>query len=68
MPGKGIDEDLAFREVVERLALKHPGIATDRVDAVVSEVRAELAVARVRDFVPILAEREASRRLAADRI
>ncbi|MBW9121234.1 hypothetical protein JNB63_14135 [Microbacterium trichothecenolyticum] len=63
MADKGIDEDTAFREITERITEKHPEAPAERIAAVVDEVRAEMSAAKVRDFVPVLAEREVKSRL-----
>lgn len=67
MAKKGIDEDAAFREITERLTLKYAEVPADRVSAIIDEVRMELAGAKVRDFVPVLAEREAKKRIKLER-
>ena len=67
MAEKGIDEDSAFRDIVERLTTKYPEVPADRVAVIVQEVRAEMATAKVRDFVPVLAEREAKKRVKQER-
>jgi hypothetical protein len=53
------DEDAAFAEIVDRLAERYPHLPTDRIDAAVQEARHHFEQARVRDFVPVLVEREA---------
>ncbi|MGN8553203.1 UNVERIFIED_CONTAM: hypothetical protein OHV15_11530 [Microbacterium sp. SLM126] len=67
MADKGIDEDTAFREILARLSEKYPEVPPERVTAIVDEVRAEMTTAKVRDFVPVLAEREAKTRVKAER-
>lgn len=67
MADRGIDEDVAFREILDRLTEKYPEVAPERVAAIVDEVRAEMATAKVRDFVPVLAEREAKKRVKLER-
>jgi len=64
---KGIDEDSAFREIVERMTQKYPDFPADRTAEIVDAVRAELNDARVRDFVPVLAEREVKKRIKQER-
>lgn len=67
MAEKGIDEDSAFREIVERMALKYPDFPPERTTEIVDAVRAELTDAKVRDFVPVLAEREVKKRIKQER-
>lgn len=57
------DEDAAFAEIAERLTERYPHVPSDRIDAAVEEARRHFDHARVRDFVPVLAEREARARL-----
>jgi hypothetical protein len=64
---KGIDEDSAFREIVERMTEKYPDVPAERVSEIVGNVRAEMTTAKVRDFVPVLAEREAKSRIKEER-
>jgi hypothetical protein len=64
---KGIDEDASFREITQRLTGKYSEVAPERVSAIIDEVRAELTGAKVRDFVPVLAEREAKKRIKLER-
>jgi DNA polymerase IIIc chi subunit len=64
---KGIDEDTAFREILVRLTEKYPDVVPERVAAIVDGVRAEMSTAKVRDFVPVLAEREAKKRIKLER-
>ncbi|MDE0546410.1 three-helix bundle dimerization domain-containing protein [Microbacterium sp. C7(2022)] len=66
MAEKGIDENVAFREIVEGLTEKYPDVSRVRIDEIVAEVRAEMSAAKVRDFVPVLAEREAKKRVKAE--
>ncbi|GAA2989798.1 hypothetical protein JOD63_001786 [Microbacterium terrae] len=67
MADKSIDEDGSFREIVERLTAKYSEVPADRVAQIVGEVRGEMSTAKVRDFVPVLAEREAKKRIKAER-
>lgn len=57
------DEGAAMDQVAERLAARFPTVAAETVVAIVHEVYAALANARVRDFIPVLVEREAKARL-----
>ena len=63
MAKKGLDEDVAFREILERMTKKYPDVPADQIAEIVQSVRAEMADAKVRDFVPVLAEREAKSRI-----
>ncbi|HWI32222.1 MAG TPA: hypothetical protein VNT50_12080 [Microbacterium sp.] len=67
MADKGIDEDIAFHDITARLSAKYPEVPADRVSVIVDEVRTEMAAAKVRDFVPVLAEREAKKRIKQER-
>jgi len=64
---KGIDEDSAFREIVERMTEKYPDVPAERVSEIVGNVRSEMTTAKVRDFVPVLAEREVKSRIKEER-
>ena len=63
MADKGIDEEGAFRDIVDRLTAKYPEVPPNRVAVIVGEVRNEMSTAKVRDFVPLLAEQEAKKRI-----
>ncbi len=67
MASKGVDEDIAFREIFERMTTKYPEVAPAEIRKIVDAVRAELASAKVRDFVPVLAEREIKKRIKQTR-
>lgn len=58
------DEQAAMDQVVERLAARYPDVSAETIAAIVREVYVTLADARVRDFLPVLVEREAKTRLA----
>lgn len=53
------DERNRVADVVERLKVKYPGVAHDRVVEAVAQAHRELDAARVRDFVPVLVEKRA---------
>ena len=57
------DEDAAMDQVAERLATRFPTMAAETIVTIVREVYAALADAHVRDFIPVLVEREAKTRL-----
>lgn len=67
MAEKGIDEDGAFADIVERLTDKYDDVPAERVAQIVADVRVEMSSAKVRDFVPVLAEREAKERVKHER-
>jgi hypothetical protein len=50
-------------DVVDRLALRFPTLPRDHVAEVVQQERDRLDGARVRDFIPLLVEHEATERL-----
>lgn len=58
-----IDEDAAAAEIVERLSARYPNAPAADVVAAVTEARQHFERAKVRDFVPVLVEREAKARL-----
>jgi len=63
MTREQMDEDAARAEVVERLAERFPQTAPVEIIAAVDEAYTSFEQATVRDFVPVLAEREARARL-----
>ncbi len=68
MGEKGIDEAVARQEIIDRLGLAYPDVEPSKVEAIVLEAYAGMADAKVRDFVPVLVEREAKARIKASRI
>lgn len=58
-----LDEDAAFAEVVERLIERFPHTSPTQIGDAVREAQSQFEQARVRDFVPVLVEREARARL-----
>jgi anti-sigma-K factor RskA len=60
---KSIDEDKAIAEIVERLQERFPALSPETVTTVVNETRASFEGSKVRDFVPVLIEKEAKKRL-----
>lgn len=58
-----LNEDEEAAEIVQRLSARYPSIPTDLVERAVADARADFATAKVRDFVPVLIEREARARL-----
>ncbi|GAA5090128.1 hypothetical protein GCM10025760_15240 [Microbacterium yannicii] len=63
MAEKRTDENSAFREILERMTQKYADFPAERTTEIVDAVRAELTDAKVRDFVPVLAEREVKKRI-----
>lgn len=63
MTREHIDEDEAAREIVERLSARFPHTPVSTIVDTVSESRHHFERAKVRDFVPVLVEREARARL-----
>ncbi|HEY3438958.1 MAG TPA: hypothetical protein VGK35_14830 [Actinotalea sp.] len=57
------DELKQIGTVRERLVGSHPDVDPSTVDDVVSQVQQVYAASRVRDFVPLLVERDARDRL-----
>ncbi|WP_344737546.1 three-helix bundle dimerization domain-containing protein [Microbacterium awajiense] len=68
MGEKGIDEAGAEQEIIDRLGLAFPDVEPAMVETIVQEAYAGMANARVRDFVPVLVEREAKTRIKASRV
>lgn len=56
---KSVDEDRAIGEIVERLQERFPDAATATIQDAVDRARATFDSAKVRDFVPVLIEKEA---------
>jgi hypothetical protein len=57
--GNSIDEHALLGEIVERLDGRHPTVPPGIVNDVVHDVYAKFDGAPVREFVPLLVEREA---------
>lgn len=51
--------------VVDRLAVEHAGVPRHTIEQIVHEVHAAFDAGVVRDFVPLLVERSAKRKIAA---
>ena len=60
------EEVKELSRITDRLYARHPGMPREVVDAVVRDVHDGYARSRVRDFVPLLVEREARERLRAE--
>ena len=57
-------EQQDIERAVQNLSAQFPQIPRSHIDHVVAEVRAEHTHSRIRDFVPLLVERKARRRLS----
>lgn len=56
---KSIDEDKAVEEIIGRLTERFPQASGDDIVAAVDRARDSFDGAKVRDFVPVLLEKEA---------
>ena len=56
---KSIDDQVQLTEVVERLTGSYPTLPPDTVNNVVYDLHARFDGAPIREFVPLLVEREA---------
>ena len=56
---KSIDEDKAIGEIIGNLYERFPDLTDDTITAAVDRARASFDTAKVRDFVPVLIEKEA---------
>lgn len=56
---KTVDEEKAVGEIVERLHERFPDASLEAVHEAVGKARASFDTAKVRDFVPVLIEKEA---------
>ncbi len=64
---KVVDESKAISEIVERLRERFPEASPESVAAAVEYARTTFSEAKVRDFVPVLIEKEAKARLKGKR-
>jgi hypothetical protein len=62
MPGSS--EKAIIDEVQDRLLRKFEHLAPDQVSAMVRQAHAQFEQSKVRDFIPLLVERRATRELA----
>ncbi|AZC14022.1 three-helix bundle dimerization domain-containing protein [Microbacterium sp. ABRD28] len=53
------DEDVVFAEIADRLRERYPQASPDDIRTAVDSARQHFGGAKVRDFVPVLVEREA---------
>ncbi|ANJ27951.1 three-helix bundle dimerization domain-containing protein [Agromyces aureus] len=63
MEQKKATEQHAVAEVVDRLAEKYPGVDRDEIARIVADEYAGLEGKPVRDFVPVLVEKSAKKRV-----
>lgn len=63
MTREAIDEDREVEDIIERLSARFPSLSTATVTEAVTAARSSFERAKVRDFVPVLIEREARARL-----
>lgn len=59
------EEDKLRSEVIERLSAQYPDVAADSVRSIVLASWGEFTGSPIRNFVPVLAERDARRHLGA---
>ena len=64
---KSVDEEKALAEIVARLQERFPDTPHDDVVAAVDYAQTTFQSAKVRDFVPVLIEKEAKARLKGKR-
>ena len=64
----GRSEAEAIAEVTRQLVQRFPDIPEDRVFLVVAQERERLADGRIREFLPLLAERAAMQHLKAEQL
>lgn len=53
------DEDVVFTEIADRLRERYPQASPDDIEQALDRARHHFDGAKVRDFVPVLVEREA---------
>jgi hypothetical protein len=58
-----LDETQAIDQVIDRLAQRFPSLEREHIEDVVQDEHGQLDEGRVRDFVPVLVEKAAKRRL-----
>ena len=63
MTRDGNDEDREVQDIIDRLSARFPHKPAAAVVDAVTEARSHFERAKVRDFVPVLVEREAKARL-----
>lgn len=63
MTRENLDEEHAIADVISRLGERFPTATHEQISTAVVEARASFETAKVRDFVPVLIERDARARL-----
>lgn len=63
MTRENLDEEHAIADVMARLGERFPAATHEQISTAVGEARAGFEGAKVRDFVPVLIERDARARL-----
>lgn len=58
-----LDESQAIDQVIDRLSVRFPNLDPDHIADVVQDEHGQLEEGRVRDFVPVLVEKAAKKRL-----
>lgn len=64
---KSLDEDKAIAEISDRLRERFPDAAPESIQDAIDKARATFLDAKVRDFVPVLIEKEAKAHLKGKR-
>ncbi|WP_439591433.1 three-helix bundle dimerization domain-containing protein [Microbacterium sp.] len=64
---KSVDEEKAIAEIADRLQERFPDASRESVVDAIEKSRATFADAKVRDFVPVLIEKEAKAHLKGKR-
>jgi hypothetical protein len=64
---KSVDEGKAIAEIHERLRERFPDAGDEAIASAIEHARASFESAKVRDFVPVLIEKEAKARLKGKR-
>jgi hypothetical protein len=64
---KSVDEDKVIAEIADRLQERFPDAPHESILDAIEKSRATFATAKVRDFVPVLIEKEAKARLKGKR-
>ncbi|WP_116083875.1 three-helix bundle dimerization domain-containing protein [Agromyces sp. PvR057] len=63
MEKKQVSEEHAVAEVVDRLAEKYPSVERAEIERIVADEYGQLDGRPVRDFVPVLIEKSAKKRV-----
>ncbi|GAA1935132.1 hypothetical protein GCM10009775_28800 [Microbacterium aoyamense] len=64
---KSVDEEKAIAEIVDRLQERFPDASRESILDAIEKSRVTFAGAKVRDFVPVLIEKEAKAHLKGKR-